>query len=164
MAAVFFYKTQTNLRPTIMREKLIAEYHQTLADDESITFEFITNLKESMRARRLLYDGREIGVALRPHLLNRSQYDILTRSSEVLAQAFAKVGAALLTDPSRIEDVGLTERETSLALINPKYSTFAVTTRLDAFINGDEIKFVEYNAENPSSLSDQSALNEVLGD
>ena len=147
-----------------MRQKLIAEYHQTLAGDESITFEFLANLKEAMRARRLLYGGREIGVALRPHLLNRSQYDTLTRSAEVLAQACAKVGAALLTAPSRIEDVGLTERETSLALVNPRYSTFAVTTRLDAFIHGDEIKFVEYNAENPSSLSDQSALNEVLGD
>jgi hypothetical protein len=145
-----------------MRQKLIAEYHQTLADDESITFEFIANLKEAMRARRLLYGDREIGVALRPHLLNRSQYDILTHSSEVLAGAFAKVGAALLTEPSRMEEVGLTERETKLALINPKYSTLAVTTRLDAFVHGDEIKFVEYNAENPSSLSDQSVLNEVL--
>jgi hypothetical protein len=39
-----------------------------------------------------------------------------------------------------------------------------VTTRLDAFIHGDEINFVEYNAENPSSLSDQEILNELLGD
>jgi hypothetical protein len=37
-----------------------------------------------------------------------------------------------------------------------------VTTRLDAFVHGDEIKFVEYNAENPSSLSDQEGLNDVL--
>lgn len=147
-----------------MRAKLIAEYHQTIAADESITSEFLLSLKEAMRARRLLYGDREIGVALRPHLLTRAQYDILSYSSEVLARAFTKMGNMLLADPYRLEAVGLTEREIKLALVNPKYSDLAVTTRLDAFIHGDEIKFVEYNAENPSSLSDQSALNEVLGD
>lgn len=145
-----------------MREKLIAEYHQMLAADERLTCQFLASLKEMMRARRLLYGEREIGVALRPHLLTRAQYNLLTRSSEVLAGAFNKVAAALLEEPSRMKTVGLTEREIKLALVNPKYSAPAVTTRLDAFVHGDEIKFVEYNAENPSSLSDQAGLNEVL--
>ena len=48
-----------------MREKLIAEYHEALARDESLTAEFFAHLKATMRARRLLYGGREIGVALR---------------------------------------------------------------------------------------------------
>ena len=147
-----------------MREKLIAEYHQLLAADKNITSEFLTTLKEAMRARRLLYGAREVGIALRPHLLTRAQYDLLTRSSEILAQACTKIGAALLAEPSRMEAVGLTERETKLALVNPKYSTLAVTTRLDGFVHGDEIKFVEFNAENPSSISDQAGLNEVLHD
>jgi hypothetical protein len=145
-----------------MREKLIAEYHQMLAADESLTGEFLASLKEMMRARRLLYGGREIGVALRPHLLTRAQYNLLTRSSEVLAGAYNKVAAALLAEPSRMKTVGLTEREIKLTLVNPKYSAPAVTTRLDAFVHGDEIKFVEYNAENPSSLTDQAGLNDVL--
>jgi hypothetical protein len=145
-----------------MREKLIAEYHQMLAADESLTGQFLASLKEMMRARRLLYGGREIGVALRPHLLTRSQYNLLTRSAEVLAEAHNKVAAALLAEPSRMKTVGLTEREIKLALVNPKYAAPAVTTRLDAFVHGDEIKFVEYNAENPSSLSDQAGLNDVL--
>jgi hypothetical protein len=37
-----------------------------------------------------------------------------------------------------------------------------VTSRLDAFVYGDSVKFVEYNAENPSSLTDQTGLNQVL--
>jgi len=145
-----------------MREKLIAEYHENLAGDECLTSKFFAHLKAGMRARRLLYGGRELGVALRPHLLMRAQYDRLSHASEVLAGAFEKVAAALLSEPARMESVGLTEREIRLALVNPKYSATAVTTRLDAFVHGDEIKFVEYNAENPSSLSDQAMLNEVL--
>src|SRR2546423_3913866 len=115
-----------------------------------------------MRARRLLYGERAIGVALRPHLLTRAQYERLVRASQVLAGAFEKVGAALVAEPSLMDEVGLTEGERRLALINPGFSTPAVTTRLDAFVRGDEVKFVEYNAENPSSLTDQSGLNQVL--
>ncbi len=145
-----------------MREKLIAEYHERLAGDECLTSEFFAHLKAMMRARRLLYGGRELGVALRPHLLMRAHYDTLAHASEVLAGAFEKVAAALLSEPARMKTVGLTEREIRLALVNPKYSAPAVTTRLDAFVHGEEIKFVEYNAENPSSLTDQAGLNEVL--
>jgi hypothetical protein len=145
-----------------MREKLIAEYHKTLAGDEGLTAEFFAHLKTMMQDRRLLYDGRAIGVALRPHLLTRRQYDLLTNSSEVLAGAFEKVAAALISEPWRMQTIGLTEREIKLALVDQKYSRSAVTTRLDAFVHGDEIKFVEYNAENPSSLTDQAGLNDVL--
>jgi hypothetical protein len=52
-----------------MRKTLIAEYHNSLAGDEGVTAEFFARLKSMMRARLLLYGAREIGVALRPHLL-----------------------------------------------------------------------------------------------
>jgi hypothetical protein len=56
----------------------------------------------------------------------------------------------------------LTEAERNMALVDPGFSTAGVTTRLDAFVHGDEIKFVESNAENPSSLPDQEELNRLL--
>jgi len=145
-----------------MRKTLIAEYHTSLAADESLTAEFFVRLKTMMRARQLLYGAREIGVALRPHLLTRTQYAILAHASEVLAGAFEKIASALLSEPSRMETVGLTEREIKLALVEPKHSASTVTSRLDAFVHGREVKFVEYNAENPSSLTDPTGLNEIL--
>ena len=62
-----------------MRKTLIAEYHTSLAEDQTLTAEFFARLKAMMRARRLLYGAREIGVALRPHLLTRNQFGILAR-------------------------------------------------------------------------------------
>ena len=145
-----------------MRKTLIAEYHSSLAGDEGLTGEFFARLKTMMQERRLLYGAREIGVALRPHLLTRTQYGILSRASEVVAGACEKIASALLSEPSRMETVGLTEREIKLALVEPKHSGSTVTSRLDAFVHGHEVKFVEYNAENPSSVMDQSGLNGVL--
>lgn len=145
-----------------MREKAIAEYHDWLAGDESLTAELFARLKGGMSANRLLYGDRELGISLRPHFLMRWQYELLRDRSQTLVAAFDKLAAAMVAEPSLMDRVGLSDRELSLALIHPGYSMPAINTRLDAFVRGDEIKFVEYNAENPSSLTDQAGLNQVL--
>lgn len=145
-----------------MREKAIAEYHELLAGDESLNAEMFARLKGGMNANRLLYGQRALGISLRPHFLTRNQYELLVASSEILVGAVDKLASAMLANPSLMADIGLTRREQFLALINPGYSMPAINTRLDAFVVGDQIKFVEYNAENPSSLTDQAGLNQIL--
>jgi hypothetical protein len=145
-----------------MRERAIAEYDELLRADGELTPETFAGLKRAMRERLLLYGEREIGVALRPHLLTRAQYARLVRASETLARAFEKISGAMVAEPSLMARVGMTELETKFALVEPGYRCPAVTTRLDAFTYGDSVKFVEYNAENPSSLPDQRGLNDVL--
>jgi hypothetical protein len=145
-----------------MREKAIAEYHDLLAGDDSLTAELFARLKGGMSARRLLYGQRELGISLRPHFLARRQYERLVRQSQILVSAFDRVAEAMLAEPALMNRIGLSQREQFLASVHPGYSPPAINTRLDAFIQGDEIKFVEYNAENPSSLTDQSGLNQVL--
>ncbi|HEV3470260.1 MAG TPA: hypothetical protein VG148_13125 [Pyrinomonadaceae bacterium] len=145
-----------------MRDEAIAEYHRLLEADDSLTPELFARLRAAMRAGRMLYGGREIGVALRPHLLTREQYARLARASELVASAFEKLAAAFAAEPALMEEVGMTGRERRYAEIEPGYACPAVSTRLDAFVRGDSVKFVEYNAENPSSLTDQAALNRVM--
>ena len=145
-----------------MREKAISEYHELLMADEGLTAELFARLKAAMSTNRLLYGQRELGVALRPHLLTRRQYDLLAYRSRVLAGAFEQVAAALLEQPALMPRLGLSELEQRLALIDPGYQHATITSRLDGFVFGDELKFVEYNAENPSSLTDQAGLNQIL--
>ena len=145
-----------------MREKVIAEYHDLLAGDESLTAGLFARLKSGMNANRLLYGQRELGISLRPHFLTRRQYELLIAQSEILVEAFDTLAAAMMAEPSLMNLVGLTSREQFLALIHPGYAMPAINTRLDAFVFGDQVKFVEYNAENPSSLTDQAGLNQVL--
>jgi hypothetical protein len=145
-----------------MRERAIAEYHGLLSSDAGLTPALFARLKRAMRGRGMLYGEREIGVALRPHLLTRAQYARLAHASEVIAGAFEKLSGAMVAEPGLMARVGMTGLETRMALVEPGYRCPAVTTRLDAFLSGDSVKFVEYNAENPSSLPDQRGLNEVL--
>jgi len=115
-----------------------------------------------MRKKRLLYGERPIGVALRPHLLHHKQFQKLTQAAQHVTSALERTATAVVQDPNLMDELGLTEAERKMALVDPGFSTAGITTRLDAFVHGDEIKFVESNAENPSSLSDQEELNRVL--
>ncbi len=145
-----------------MREQAINEFHDLLAADEALSAAVFEKLRSAMRRNRLLYGERPIGIALRPHLLHEKQFRALTRAAESVASALEKVAAVAVQSPNLMRQLGLTDAERKMALIDPGYSAAGVTTRLDAFVHGDKIKFVEYNAENPSSLSDQEALNSLL--
>ncbi len=145
-----------------MREEAIAEYHRLLLSDETLTADLFARLTERMKINLLSYGERPLGVSLRPHFLTRQQYTRLVHASELLVSAFDKIAAAMIERPSLMEQVGLLEAERRMALVHPGFSQVAVTARLDAFVYGDEVKFVEYNAENPSSLTDQAGLNDVL--
>ncbi len=145
-----------------LREKAISEFHELLAADETLTPVVFEKLRGAMRKNRLLYGERPIGIALRPHLLHQKQFQRLSQAAERVTSALEKVAAAVVQHPNLMNELGMTEAECKMALVDPGFSTAGVTTRLDAFVHGDEIKFVESNAENPSSLPDQEELNRLL--
>jgi hypothetical protein len=145
-----------------IRESAIAQYHDLLLRDETLAPRVFEKLHDAMRANRLTYGDRPISVALRPHLLERSQFEAHKVVAELVARALEKIAAEAVQFPALMTKLGLTDAEQRVALIDPGFARAAVTTRLDGFVHGEEITFVEYNAENPSSLSDQEGLNRVL--
>jgi glutathionylspermidine synthase len=167
-SAALALKAYTNLRKRrtapahTLREKAISEFHDLLAADDTLSPAVFERLRSGMRKKRLVYGERPIGVALRPHLLRREQFQTLTHLAEGVASALEKIAAAVVQNPKLMDELGLTEAERRMALVDPGFSRAGITTRLDAFIHGDEIKFVESNAENPSSLPDQEELNRLL--
>jgi hypothetical protein len=160
--------TEANLRKRrttsthALREEAISDFHDLLAADDTLSPVVFEKLRSAMRRKRLLYGDRPIGIALRPHLLDQTQFRALTLAAERVTSALEKVAAAVLQNPILMDELGLTEAECKMALVDPGFSTAGVTTRLDAFVHGEEIKFVESNAENPSSLPDQEELNRLL--
>jgi hypothetical protein len=145
-----------------VRERAIAHYHELLTSDATLAPSVFEKLHDAMRANRLVYSDRPISVALRPHLLERSQFEQLTKMAELIVAALEKIAAMAVQFPALMTRLGLTEAEQNVAVLDPGFTCAAVTSRLDGFIHEERIKFVEYNAENPSSLSDQEGLNRVL--
>jgi hypothetical protein len=99
---------------------------------------------------------------VRPLVIAREQYERVARAAQVLAGAFERLTSAALADAELLAELDLTERETKMARLDPGYSFTCVTSRLDAYLNGDDFQFLEYNAENPAGIADQSQLEKVL--
>jgi hypothetical protein len=157
-----FLNTRTTTAKYALRERAIAEYHDLLVAEKAVTPAILEKLRSAMRRNRLLYGDRPIGIALRPHFLHEKQFHRLVLRAQRIANALEKVATALVQSPALMRQLGLTDAERSLALVDPGFSAAGITTRLDGFVRGDEIKFVEYNAENPSSILDQEELNRLL--
>lgn len=132
--------------------------------DETLTPELFAELRDDARRAGLVHGERPICTALQPFLLTRARYDRITRQAEILARAFERLAAAALADEEIMRELGLTEREERLARLDPGYATLCPTSRFDAFLAGDDFKFLEYNAENPSGLVDQELLENLLFD
>ena len=136
--------------------------HDSLAADRTLSPGVFEKLRDAMRSSRLLYGDRPIGVALRPHFLDAKQFAALSQTAEAIASALEKVATAVLQSPELMTHLGLTDLERKLALVDPGFANATVNARVDGFVHDEQIRFVEYNAENPSSVSDQEGLNRLL--
>ena len=135
-----------------------------ISRDPEINARLFERLLQAQRELGLLHDERPTCPFLRPHILSRSQYERVSRAAETLAAAFESLAQAALSDDALMSELELTEREKIMARFDPGYTRLCVTSRLDAYLNGDDFHFLEYNAENPAGISDQMQIEKVLFD
>jgi hypothetical protein len=133
-----------------------------IARDPEINARLFERLLDEQRELGLLHDERPTCPYLRPLILARSQYEEIASAARVLAGAFERLAQAALSDPRLRDELVLTEREKLMATFDPGYERLCVTSRLDAYLNGDEFQFLEYNAESPAGIADQMQLEKVL--
>ena len=111
----------------------------------------------------LLFGDRPTCPLLRPHFISRSQYDEIVYAAEMIAAAEERLTYAALEDEELLGRFDLTETEKRLVKIDPGYKCISNSSRLDTFVSGAEFKFLEYNAETPAGVGDQTPLETVLG-
>ncbi|HYO98816.1 MAG TPA: hypothetical protein VER76_01230 [Pyrinomonadaceae bacterium] len=140
----------------------LAWLEQRIEDDPHLDAELFARLTAEQHALGLLHDERAVCPFVRPLVVARAQYERVSRAAQVLAGAFERLTIAALADASLLAELDLTEREARMSRIDPGYNFACVTSRLDAYLNGDDFQFLEYNAENPAGIADQSQLERVL--
>jgi glutathionylspermidine synthase len=110
----------------------------------------------------LVHGNRLTCPFLRPHILSRSRYESIKQAAETIAGTFEKVANEALVDPGILKLLALTPAEEEMARVEPGYARLSVTSRLDAYLAGDDFKFLEYNAETPAGVGDQMQLEKLL--
>ena len=147
-----------------MSKELIREFNQLVAAHAREIHEVDEAVHAELARRRVMYGGKVARTFLRPGLLTAAQMAQLQRSCAVLigavntllANAFGgsieKMGAA----------TGIPAAELELTKVDPGYSLQVAINRMDAFVDGDNLRFLEFNCDSPAGIAYSDELAEVL--
>lgn len=134
-------------------------YYNTLLEREDLA-EFAQGLKSQMESRGAMFGERLLCPFLRPHFCGREQLDLLRTAVRGVVGACNVLAPRIQASDELQDALGLSEEEKRLCAVDPGYPEFSVTSRLDSFLLGGKVRFVEYNAESPAGIG----YNDVMQD
>ncbi len=141
-----------------------ADWDRILTRTEAAEKGFSQSLLDRLVAERASYAARPICPFLRPNFITASQAAEVSRVLTLFRSAVVKAKDAMLQDPELFALAGLTDGERRLFDIDPGFSHLGITTRIDTFLIGTEMRFVELNAECPAGMHYGETLARVFQD
>jgi len=145
-----------------MIDDAIARYHDLLQSDPALAAASQEALDAGLRDENLFFGDRPLCSVLRPHMITTGQYARVREACRLVIGATIKVGARLLADERLMEPLRLSPREQELARVDHGYDAVSAISRLDAFLAGDSLSFIEYNAETPAGGAYTDVLTSVF--
>jgi uncharacterized circularly permuted ATP-grasp superfamily protein len=142
----------------------IADYNQILTRYAPHIREINESIHAELQRRNILYGGRVSRTFLRPSILTTKQFSKLERACNVLIHAvntilnniydgsIEKMGASL----------GIAPEELEITRLDPGYKLIVAINRMDAFVEGDTLRFLEFNCDSPAGIAYADELGAVL--
>ncbi|HEY6638068.1 MAG TPA: glutathionylspermidine synthase family protein [Solirubrobacterales bacterium] len=115
-----------------------------------------------MAAHDVVFDGHTIPFVLMPHFVSPEQVRRVRRAVESLCAVLNRFCEAYPDDERLQEDLALPTFEDSLVRVDPGYPRPLRICRLDAFLAGDTVKFLEFNADSPAGIGYTDVLHEGI--
>jgi hypothetical protein len=129
-----------------------------LAEDPNFPAEFLERLRDA----KLTFGDRVHCPFLRPFFLSPGDERRVRVVAETIADLGERVVTAALEVPSLFAQLHLRPEETRLARLPVGYGRASTSSRLDAFLLPDSLKFAEYNGEAPAGAGYTETLAEVF--
>jgi hypothetical protein len=146
-----------------MVSEAVALYHELLADDE-LARTSLAMLDQGLERARLMFGGRRLSPYLRPHFVSETDFARVRDVCETVWGAIEKVKDAAVSNPTLLDELGLTEIERELVKIDPGYRAVSPTARLDSFLTENAYSFVELNGESPAGIAYADAAFEIFSE
>ena len=144
-----------------MLKEAVAYYHSLLEDGE-LANESYRVLHDGLNRARLIFGGRPLSPYLRPHFITAADWARVKATCETIWGALQKVKDAAVADDAILDELGLTEIERELVMIDPGYEHVSPTSRLDSFLTNDAYSFVELNGESPAGIAYADSATEIF--
>jgi glutathionylspermidine synthase len=109
-----------------------------------------------------VFNGRTIPFVLMPHFVSPGQVRRVRRAVECLSVVLNRFCEAYPEDERLREELALPDLEDALIRIDPGYADPLRICRLDAFLSGYEVKFLEFNADSPAGIGYTDVLYDGL--
>ena len=139
----------------------VAAYHDLLTDEVAASSQ--SQLDAQLRAQGLFFGDRPVCTVLRPRFLTPGQYHTLQRGVRRIMGAFRRAHDAAMADAAVRAQFALEPWEERLIGGDPGFAEPSPASRLDAFfLDGDGLRFTEYNAETPAGSAYNDALSTVF--
>jgi len=145
-----------------MLREAVAKYHDLLNEGNLAEISRAV-LDDGLERSKLIFGGRRLSPYLRPHFVTEHDFARITSVCETVWGAIEKVKDAALSNPSLLDELGLTEIERDLVSIDPGYRAVSPTARLDSFLTDEAYSFVELNGESPAGIAYADTAYEIFG-
>ena len=115
-----------------------------------------------LRDHDVVFDGRTIPFVLMPHFVSPGQARRVRHAVDSLLRVLDRFCDAYAGDERLRDELRLPEAEDALVRIDPGFPRPLRICRLDAFLRGYEVKFLEFNADSPAGIGYTDVLHEGL--
>ncbi len=115
-----------------------------------------------LQSHDVVFAGRTIPFVLMPHFVSPGQLKRVKRAVHCLSAVLNRFCDAYAGDGRLREELALPAREDALIRLDPGFSRPLRICRLDAFLQGYEVKFLEFNADSPAGIGYTDILHEGL--
>jgi hypothetical protein len=121
-----------------------------------------SQLESWLAAHDVVFAGHTIPFVLMPHFVSPTQMRHVRRAVESLGGVLNRFCEAYPEDERLQEELALPTFEDSLVRVDPGYPRPLRICRLDAFLAGDTVRFLEFNADSPAGIGYTDVLHEGL--
>jgi glutathionylspermidine synthase len=110
----------------------------------------------------VVFADRTIPFVLMPHFVSPGQVRRVRHAVECLCRVLDRFCEAYPADARLADELALAAEEDALVRLDPGFSRPLRICRLDAFLSGYEVRFLEFNADSPAGIGYTDVLFEGL--
>lgn len=139
-------------------------YDDFLSSHTDETVRTIAAYEEKLHGSFVKFGRFTIPTFFKPHFISSDQEKQLKHAAECIMSALDKVVNLYFTEPSLKRLFGISEAADELMQVDPGYPRSVCIARLDSFIDGDNLRVVEFNCDSPAGVAYADLLEEMMFD
>lgn len=140
------------------------DYMVRLANDPAWAAKELRTLNQFCADGGALYDGKPVPVPIKPHFISAKQRVLMQRGISRISSALEKFIKIWLEDDELQAMWNVTPEELALYKAEPGYQNSIQVARFDAFLEGMNLKFLEFNCDSPGGTGYADVIHRAFLD